>query len=229
MTLSPQKKFLAFAEETSQFGLIHVCDVSKKDDKRSKKTIDKKRTFLSMDCSATKYVALSFDPSEESRYLVALSGEPDWMVVYWNWSSPKPLATLSVNGLNKFYHAVFQPNIEGQTTIIVLGNSTIKSCKYVQGNGTLKANNITQTKNLKDQSQYSQNYQHYCWLSDGNLILGTDRGELIYLTAHNMEMKYVLPTSPMDEMVIECMIPFSKVLLLEEATLPYISMKSNLK
>jgi len=208
MALSPQKKYLAFAEETAQFGLIHVCDVSKRDDKRNKKTIEKKRTFLSLDCSSTKYITLSFDPSEESRYLVALSGEPDWRIIYWNWSSPKPLATLPASGLSKFYHAVCQPSTEG--TILLLGNSTIKTCKYTQGNELLKANNITQTKSLKDQSQYSQNYVNYCWLHDGNLILGTDRGELIYITTHNMEMKYVLPTSPFDEMVIECMIPFSK-------------------
>jgi len=206
MALSPSKKYLAFAEETTQCGLIHVVDVSKRDDKRSKKSLDKKKTFLSIDCSSTKYTHLSFDPSEESRYLVAMSGEPDYRIIYWNWSAPKPMATLATNGLSKISHAVCQPGTEG--TILLLGNSTIKSCKYLQGNELLKATNITQTKNLKE--QYSQNYTNYCWLYDGNLILATDKGELIYVTAHNMEMKYVLATSPMDEMTIECIIPFSK-------------------
>jgi hypothetical protein len=208
MSLSPQKKFLAFAEETDKFGLIHVCDVSKREDKRNKKSIDKKRTFLSMDCTSKKYVAISFDPSEETRYLFAMSGEPDWMIIYWNWTSPKPLATFQLTGMSKVFHAVCPPNTDG--TLLLLGNSVIKSCKYTSGNDTLKVNNITQSKSLKDQTQLSQNYVNYCWLTDGNLILGTDKGELIYLIAHNMEMKYILPTSPMDDMIIECMIPFSK-------------------
>ena len=206
MALSPQKKYLAFAEETAQFGLIHVCDVSKRDDKRSKKSIEKKRTFLSLDCASTKFTSLSFDYMEESRYLVAMSGEPDCRIIYWNWSSPKPMATLATNGFSKIYHAICQPGYEG--SMLLLGNSTLKSCKYTSGNELLKATNITQTKNLKE--QYSQNYTNYCWLYDGNLILATDKGELIYVIAHNMEMKYVLPTSPMEEITIECMIPYSK-------------------
>lgn len=208
MTLSPMKKFLAFAEETETFGLIHVCDVSKRDDKRIKKVIDKKKTFLSLDCSSKKYITLSFDPSDENKYLVALSAEPDCKIIYWNWSSPKPLATISLNNINKFHLAVCQPNAEG--TILLLGNAAIRTCKYTQGNDLLKATNITQTKSLKDQFQHSQNYINYCWLGDGNLVLVTDRNELIYVVTHNMEMKFLLPSPPLEEMTIECIIPFSK-------------------
>jgi len=208
MTLSPMKKFLAFAEETETFGLIHVCDVSKRDDKRIKKVIDKKKTFLSLDCSSKKYITLSFDPSDENKYLVALSAEPDCKIIYWNWSSPKPLATISLNNITKFHLAVCQPNVEG--TILLLGNAAIRTCKYTQGNDLLKATNITQTKSLKDQLQHSQNYVNYCWLNDGNLVLVTDRNELIYVITHNMEMKFLLPSPPLEEMTIECIIPFSK-------------------
>jgi len=208
MAISPEKKYLAFAEETADFGLIHVCELTKRDDKRSKRTLEKKKTFLSLDCSARKFISLSFDPSDEGKYLVALSGEPDWRIIYWNWHSPKPMATLAAHGINRFYHAICQPSTQG--TILLLGNSTLKVCKYTQGNEVLKANNITQTKSLKDQAQYSSNYINYCWLNDGNLILATDKGELIYVVTHNMEVKYVLPTSPFDEMTIECIIPFSK-------------------
>jgi hypothetical protein len=32
---------------------------------------------------SNEFVSMSFLPEQESKFMITLSGEPDWMLIYW--------------------------------------------------------------------------------------------------------------------------------------------------
>ena len=98
-----------------------------------------RKTLSTTDCKASHYVSLDFNrnPNEESKYLIALSGPPDWMLIHWAWDKGKCLGSVSVKDkVNidnlKFYHCFFHPKEED--FVCVLGNGVIKPYKLTYDN-----------------------------------------------------------------------------------------------
>ena len=41
---------------------------------------------------ATEFVAMAFASGAEHKYLVTVSGAPDWELTFWNWDRERPKA-----------------------------------------------------------------------------------------------------------------------------------------
>ena len=61
----------------------------------------------------------------------------------------------------------------------------------------------------KEYSHISQNFTAHCWLTDGQILVGTDQGQLILCTS-NGELKRPLNDYPGDGFYIEKIITYSK-------------------
>ncbi|MEE4248467.1 MAG: hypothetical protein V2I33_24060 [Kangiellaceae bacterium] len=62
---------------------------------------------------------MSFAPGAENKYLVTLSGEPDYAVTLWHWERPKVLAQNKI-GFGPLYQISFNA-IDYQHGIFVSG------------------------------------------------------------------------------------------------------------
>jgi WD40 repeat protein len=73
VAISPQRRYLAVAENAEKA----VCIIYDTQTQRRKKTLS------NPDCESEEYVAMAFAPGHEHKYLVTVSGGPDWMLTYW--------------------------------------------------------------------------------------------------------------------------------------------------
>lgn len=91
MTISDNKRFLAYSLESEPAIIIVVDLVNKK---------KKPKTLTCSDIKSSKYISLLFRKEEEKKmkkapFLLSVSGAPEHYIVIWNWekATPKIVAT----------------------------------------------------------------------------------------------------------------------------------------
>ena len=86
MAVSPNRRYLAVAEQ-GEVPSVSVYDLH---------TLKRRKTLAARDTSATSFGCLCFSP--DSKYLVTLSGSPDWTLSYWAWEKSRdPMASVRVS------------------------------------------------------------------------------------------------------------------------------------
>lgn len=85
MCVSPNRRYVAIAERQPEKPTITIFDVH---------TMRKRKVLVCAEMNANDYVSLAFSP--DSKYLVGLSGEDDWMLIYWQWEKANLLASTKV-------------------------------------------------------------------------------------------------------------------------------------
>ena len=52
---------------------------------------------------------MAFAPGAEHKYLVLITGAPDWDLQFWNWDRPKLLHSLKLSVTRCIYQVEFNP------------------------------------------------------------------------------------------------------------------------
>ena len=73
MCISPHRRYLAVAEKSPQGGAVFVYDTT---------TQRKKRNLIIGDIESKEYVSMAFAPGNENKFLISLTGAPDWTLIY---------------------------------------------------------------------------------------------------------------------------------------------------
>ncbi|NXW55507.1 CFA57 protein, partial [Eurystomus gularis] len=110
--------------------------------------------------------SLAFSP--DCRYLASATAPPEGHLTYWLWEKQRLMAAVRLEAPGSGVCQVsFSPQDNAQ--VCITGNSFFKLFKY--SNGTLKQVNL--------QKGEPQNYLCHAWLSEEEVVCGTDTGKLI--------------------------------------------------
>ncbi|XP_069837406.1 cilia- and flagella-associated protein 57 isoform X1 [Dendropsophus ebraccatus] len=158
LAISPNRRYLAMAEKGSDKATITIYDLASMPFK-------KRKVLSSSEFTVHEFVSVAFSP--DSKYLVALSGSPEWQIIFWMWEKQKVMATIRADSHNSpIYQVSFNPHDNAQ--ICVTGQGLFKIFRYVDGN--LKQTNFQKVE--------AQNFLSHTWLSEDRVICGTDTGKL---------------------------------------------------
>ncbi|KAG9471587.1 hypothetical protein GDO78_014121 [Eleutherodactylus coqui] len=158
LAISPNHRYLAMSEKGSDKATITIYDLASMPFK-------KRKVLSASDFTAHEFVSIAFSP--DSKYLVALSGSPDWQIIFWMWEKQKVMASVRVDSqYGAIYQVSFNPHDNAQ--ICVTGHGVFKIFRYVDGN--LKQTNFQKVE--------AQNFLSHAWLSEDRVICGTDSGRL---------------------------------------------------
>ena len=91
VSISPSKKYLAICERGER-AICMIYDVAGQ--KFRKKLPDQEHECS--DYYSREFLACAFSFKNEKNHLVTLTGEPDWLVILWQWDKTKILASYSV-------------------------------------------------------------------------------------------------------------------------------------
>ncbi|XP_072157636.1 cilia- and flagella-associated protein 57 [Bemisia tabaci] len=162
LALSPNRQYVAVGEKGDKPS-ISVYNLS---------SLQREKVLrLPFETQSQEFVCLSF--TCDNRYLVAVSGDPDWMLYYYNWekgkveSSAKAISSL-------LHHGSIQdmaPNPSDPSTIVLVGASlfrllTIQESVWKQY-GFQKADLLSFTS--------------VCWISAERVMAGTKDGRLVFV------------------------------------------------
>ncbi|KAM9326708.1 cilia- and flagella-associated protein 57 [Gastrophryne carolinensis] len=158
LAISPNRRYLAVSEKGPEKATITICDLASMPFK-------KRKVLSAADIFSHELISIAFSP--DSKYLVALTGAPDWQIIFWMWEKQKVMATVRADSQNNpVYQVSFSPY--DNTQICVTGQGIFKIFRYVEGN--LKQTNF--------QKVDSQNFLCHAWLTEDRIICGTDTGRL---------------------------------------------------
>lgn len=92
MALSPNRRYVALAEKTDEGPCIVIYDLA---------SLKRKKFLRGVGLITEEFLSVSFSP--DSLYLVAQGGEPDWVLIYWQWEKTKRLATVRSSQGNQIH------------------------------------------------------------------------------------------------------------------------------
>jgi hypothetical protein len=89
-----------------------------------------------------EFVSCAFSPKNEKHHLITLTGEPDWVLIFWEWEKMKILATINIGltgpSANPFgFKCTFNPY--DHNSIVVSGHSIFKYYKIKEQNSEFVA------------------------------------------------------------------------------------------
>ncbi|KAK1193376.1 CFA57 protein, partial [Pygoscelis papua] len=159
LAVSPNRRYLAVSETVAEQPSLTVYELSPVPARR-------RRTLASAELPAREAVSLAFSP--DCRYLAAATAPPEGHLTYWLWEKQRLMAAVRVEAPGSGICQVsFSPQDNAQ--VCITGNGFFKLFKYSEG--TLKQMNL--------QKGEPQNYLCHAWLSEEEVICGTDTGKLI--------------------------------------------------
>ena len=207
MTISDNKRFLAYSQEADP-AVITVVDLNKK---------KKPKMLTCTDIKSKEYISLLFRKEEEKKmkkapYLLSITGAPDHLIIMWNWekSTPKIIATQQIQGAPKQIYSMFAHPKE-EDLYCVVGNGFFRNYKYLkdQSDFFVKTTNPFSKNEAKKNITHSTNYLSNCLLQDQLLIMGTDQGEILLIN-QNLEYNSTLKDSPGEGYEIEVIVRTQK-------------------
>ncbi|VEL26839.1 unnamed protein product [Protopolystoma xenopodis] len=86
MAISPNRRYVALAEKTSERSVITIYDLQ---------ALKRKKIIYPNDIHGGEFVSVVFSP--DSKYIAAQSSEPDWLMIYWSWEKNKQLAVVKTS------------------------------------------------------------------------------------------------------------------------------------
>ncbi|XP_063431022.1 cilia- and flagella-associated protein 57-like [Mytilus galloprovincialis] len=179
LAIGPNRRYVAIAEKGEKL-VINIYDLHNNRKKRS--------LVQPPDIKATEYVSLAFSP--DSKYLIALTGKPDYTLLYYTWEKSKVLAstkTTNPQTNNPVYQASFNP--QDNTQLCVVGNGIFRNFRYSEGN--LKAFNF--------QKMEPQNFLCHAWVSEERVVVGTDTGKLLLFENGEIKNEFNIGASLQDK------------------------------
>jgi len=206
LTMSPKRSLIAFAEEQKNRGaIIHIYDKSQR----------KRRCLISNNPDSNRVSYMCFSTDKDERYLLLLYGPPTYSLVYWPWNSPNERASLPfaepvLSGKCSFCPKDF-------TICVLTGLGVFRFIKIeskVEGKEETSVFNVVldkiQTRD-GEEPPHSHNYTSHCWTTDGLLVIGTDKGELLtldstglFLGMNQLEEKITCLTAMSHGIVVAC-------------------------
>ncbi|XP_075280835.1 cilia- and flagella-associated protein 57 isoform X3 [Opisthocomus hoazin] len=159
LAVSPNRRYLAVSEAVAERPVLTVYELSSVPARR-------RRTLDAAELPAQEAVSLAF--SADCRYLAAAAAPPEGHLAVWLWEKQRLMAALRLQAPGSGVCQVsFGPQDNAQ--VCITGNGFFKLFKYSEG--TLKQMNL--------QKGEPQNYLCHAWLSEKEVICGTDTGKLI--------------------------------------------------
>ncbi|NXS78086.1 CFA57 protein, partial [Erpornis zantholeuca] len=158
LAVSPNRRFLAVSEVTGEQPVLAVYELKAERARRRK-------VLASDELPARQVVSLAFSPN--SQFLAAATAPPEGHLVWWLWEKPQLAASVRVPAAGDGPCQVsFNP--QDNTQVCITGNGFFKLFKYSEG--YLKQMNL--------QRGEPENYMCHAWLSEEEVICGTDTGKL---------------------------------------------------
>eukprot|EP00957_Ditylum_brightwellii_P034178 2590088-Ditylum_brightwellii.AAC.1 len=190
LAVSPSRNLIAIADRGSQQLAVNIYDAH---------SHRRKRMLKCEDIGSSEILNVSF--GSDSKSCLVLGGAPDYKLSLWTIEKPsKVLATVKL--ATPSGKSIYQADLSPKDNSVVC----------ITGNGVLRFFRITDnvfrpiTVSLKRQPQ---NYVCHCWLSGGQVVIGTDTGDLLVLD--NFEVKAVVAPSCIENQGAICsMIEFSQ-------------------
>jgi WD40 repeat protein len=91
LAVSRSKKFLAVCEK-SQKAICTVYDINSQKQKRILPDPDEGTdAYVSQE-----FLSVCFQPKSEGSQLITLSGQPDWMLLLWDWKNAKVITKINI-------------------------------------------------------------------------------------------------------------------------------------
>ncbi|KAJ8381152.1 hypothetical protein SKAU_G00019300 [Synaphobranchus kaupii] len=181
LAISPDRLYLAVSERGDK-GTITVYELHQD-------YIRKRKVLYGEDLSQ-EFVCVAF--SHDSQYLIGQSGEPDWTLFFWIWQKNKLIPTIKTGGpTTPICKVSFNPQNNAQ--IFVCGHGVFKFFSYAEG--ALKQTNA--------KKQESHHYLSYDWVSENEVVIGTDRGQLLLFKYQDLQWKTDLRTTEEPERLVE--------------------------
>ena len=152
-----------------------------------------------------------FNPKED-RFIITLTGEPDWQVFLWNWEREKLIAKTSIGGQSNIernicnFQISYNPNDHSASTMLVTGpgNTFVYMKQRKEENDTIFEHDHSQINNIEQGRNISTNYTCHAWSqTTGMILICTDNGEII-LCANNGEYKSYILDSPLGMRIDTC-------------------------
>ncbi|NXJ89257.1 CFA57 protein, partial [Corythaixoides concolor] len=163
LAVSPNRRYLAVSERVAEQPSLTIYELSSVQARR-------RRTLAAAELPAREAVSLAFSP--DCRYLAAATAPPEGHLTYWLWEKQRLMAAVRVEAPGSGVCQVsFSPQDNAQ--VCITGNGFFKLFKYSEG--TLKQMNL--------QKGEPQNYLCHAWLSEEEVICGTDTGKLTLFEA----------------------------------------------
>ncbi|XP_064003867.1 cilia- and flagella-associated protein 57 isoform X2 [Pogoniulus pusillus] len=159
LAVSPSRQYLAVSETVAEKPVLTVYELSSE-------PVRRRRTLFAAELPAREAVSLAFSP--DCRFLAAATAPPEGHLTYWFWEKQRLMAAVRVEApCTGVCQVSFSP--QDNTQVCITGNGFFKLFKY--SGGTLKQVNL--------EKREPQNYLCHVWLSEEELICGTDTGKLI--------------------------------------------------
>ncbi|XP_041912329.1 cilia- and flagella-associated protein 57-like isoform X1 [Alosa sapidissima] len=158
LAISPNKRYLAVSERGER-AMITVYDLQHEQCR-------KRKVLTGGDLAVFEFVSMCFSP--DSKYFIAQSGGPDWMLLYWMWERQKVIATVKTTIVpNPISQVSFSPY--DNTQICVTGYGVLKVFRFMEGI----------LKQTAFQKLDTQNILCHAWVSEERIIAGTEKGRLM--------------------------------------------------
>ncbi|CBZ50930.1 putative WD domain, G-beta repeat-containing protein [Neospora caninum Liverpool] len=201
LAISTNRRFLAVGERCTQRALVTIHDLL---------TNKRKKSLAFVECISNSFVSLAF--SADTKMLLALGGPPDWCLVYWAWEKPKVLASYKINGPSKIRYCECSFNPLDSNVVCMIGDGVSRLMKLQEGGFRPMQNHLLKRE--------GQGYSCHAWLADGNIVAGTEAGELV-LFDNGGDFRGSLTCAPGAKRSVLCIVPTSKGFICggEDATL----------
>ncbi|NXQ57490.1 CFA57 protein, partial [Anthoscopus minutus] len=158
LAVSPNRRFLALSEAAEERPVLAVYELTAERARRRK-------VLAADELPARQTVSLAFSP--DSRFLAAATAPPEGHLTCWLWEKQQLAAAVRVQASGDGPCQVsFNP--QDNTQVCITGNGFFKLFKYSEG--YLKQMNL--------QRGEPENYLCHAWLSEEEVICGTDTGKL---------------------------------------------------
>ena len=219
IAVSASKKYLAVCEKTTR-ALCTIYDINSQ---KKKKTLPDPDVDC-RDYESREFLSACFNPKDENRYIITLTGQPDWQLILWDWDKLKIITKINI-GITGIPASINQKGGEQEpefnfqisynkydsTAVVVTGMDTYKYYRIEEGE--FQADH-TQVNNKDADIEISTKYSCHSWMHDGRLIVCTEAGEIMLLETDGSYMSYI-PESPCEEdrntpFKIESITPFSR-------------------
>jgi len=169
LAVSPNRRYAAAAERGSASNAtsVHIYDLQ----------TGKKKMTKSPPNDGAAVISLAFSP--DSKYIVTLTGEPDWELHYWMWEKTRPpMASAKVSAEEAIYEVAFNP--EDNTHLCAVGNGSFKLFRYQEG--TLRQ--------LAVPKMEPQDCLCHAWLPEGRIIVGTSANKVLLIDGVELKAEF---------------------------------------
>ncbi|XP_048168844.1 cilia- and flagella-associated protein 57 isoform X2 [Corvus hawaiiensis] len=183
LAVSTSRRFLALSEAAGEQPVLAVYELAAERARR-------RRVLAAAELPARQVVSLAFSP--DSQFLAAATAPPEGHLTFWLWEKQQLAASVRVPAAGDGPCQVsFNP--QDNTQVCITGNGFFKLFKYSEG--YLKQMNL--------QRGEPENYLCHAWLSEEEVICGTDKGKLsLFETGRlhwEMSLEYRKPPKELKE------------------------------